>query len=380
VTLAGSDVRTVALNRFNPGPAPTLVAGTIRLRGLPDHWFGYSYLSRQRVNIGTSASAAGSHDVLPSLAGPEDYVAQFKLDEKLSEHWFGLTWSRKLSGHVGLGLSQYVAVRNHRAYAHELVEALAGDGRLVTALGARQFSYFHFRVLWKVGLACDFEWITLGLTLTSPSLALGGTGTTGMDSSLAGLDGNGDGVPDDYLAADFRDRLAMTYRSPLSLAAGMTLKIRKVRVYWSAEWFARVRAYTIVDAPEFPAQSTGEIMSTDVSQELAATLNWGAGVEWFYSSRFKGYASFTTDFSAIRPGTLTNASLTDWDIHHIVTGGEFMVKKSSFTLGLGISFGGREIGGRPAFFARNGLDGIWDPLAGLRFRFATFKAIIGFAI
>ena len=144
----------------------------------------------------------------------------------------------------------------------------------------------------------------------------------------------------------------MTYQTPFSLAAGMTLKIQKVRLYGSTEWFARVRPYTVVDSAPFAAQSTGEILSTDVTQELEAVLNWGVGLEWFYSPRFKGYASFTTDDSAKKPGTSTNISLTDWDIHHIVTGGEFIIKKSSVTVGVGFSFGGREIGERPDIIAR----------------------------
>jgi hypothetical protein len=160
----------------------------------------------------------------------------------------------------------------------------------------------------------------------------------------------------------------------------MTLKIQKVRLYGSMEWFARVRPYTVVDSPPFAAQSTGELLSTDVTQELEAVLNWGVGLEWFYSHRFKGYASFTTDASAKRAGTSTNISLTDWDIHHIVTGGEFIIKKSSVTVGVGVSFGGREIGERPDILARSGLEGIWDPFAGLRFRYTCYKLIVGFAI
>jgi hypothetical protein len=134
------------------------------------------------------------------------------------------------------------------------------------------------------------------------------------------------------------------------------------------EWFARVRPYTVVDAPPFVAQSSGEILSTDVTQELAAVLNWGVGLEWFYSPRFKGYASFTTDYSAKKPGTSTNISLTDWDIHHIIT------------VGVGFSFGGREIGDRPDIIARSGLEGVWDPFGSLKFRYNCYKLIVGFAI
>jgi len=379
VTLAGGESSGVPLNTFSPGPAPSLIAGTFRLRGLRKHWFGYSYLSRQDVKLGVSVSETGRHDILPDVPGSEGYVSQFRIDEKLSEQWFGLTWSTKLSSHVGVGVTQYFAFRSHRAMTQELVEALGQDDRLAMALGARQYAYYHLRLLWKIGLAADFKKLTLGLTLTSPSLALAGRGSTGVDSTVIGLDVNGDGTADDFLAADYREHLPIAYRTPLSLAAGMTFKIQKVRFYWSTEWFARIRPYTVIDAAEFPAQSTGEILSTDITQELEAILNWGAGLEWFYSPRFKGYASFTTDYSAKRSGTLTNMSVTDWDIHHIVTGGEFALKKSSLTVGLGFSFGGREIGERPDLFARAGTGGLWDLFNDLRFRYAIYKLIVGFA-
>jgi hypothetical protein len=73
-------------------------------------------------------------------------------------------------------------------------------------------------------------------------------------------------------------------------------------------------------------------------------------------------------------------SLTDWDIHHIVTGGEFKIKRSSVTVGLGLSFGGRDFLGAPQLLDWGGADWPSDPFEGLRFRYTTFKLIVGFAI
>ena len=153
VTLAGTVPGSIPLNRFSPGPAPVLLAGTVRFRGLRNHWFGYSYVARQSVKLGISSSAAGVRDVLPDLPGSEDYATQFRLDEKLSESWFGLTWSYKVSQHIGVGVTQYIAYRSHRAITQELVEALSQENRLAVSIGERQYSYYHFRALWKIGLA-----------------------------------------------------------------------------------------------------------------------------------------------------------------------------------------------------------------------------------
>ncbi len=379
VRLVGNGPESVPFNSANLSPAPSLVAGTFKLRGLDKHWFGYSYLSRQDVKLGVSVSSTGARDILPDAPGSEKYATQFRLEEKMSEPWFGLTWSYKVRKNIGIGVSQYIAVRTHRASFQTLVEALDSENRVAMALGARQYYYQNIRILWKFGLAFDFERVTMGLTITTPGLTLSGTGSTGVNSTVVALDMDGDGLGDDFMAADYCAHQPAAFRTPFSLAAGMTLKIQKVRVYWSAEWFARVRPYTVVDAAGFAAQSTGELLSTDVTQELAAVLNMGVGLDWVYSPRFKGYASFNTDYSAKKPGTATNISLTDWNIYHIVTGAEVAIKKSSLTVGLGYSFGNREIGSRPDILEREQLDGFWDPFEGLKFRYSTYKLIVGFA-
>jgi hypothetical protein len=379
VSLVGSDRESVPFNSASLAPAPSLIAGTFKLRGLSKHWFGYSYLSRQDVKLGVSVSSTGTRDILPDAPGTEKYATQFRLEEKMSEPWFGLTWSYKVRKNIGVGISQYIAVRTHRASIQTLVEALTSENRVAMALGARQYYYQNIRILWKIGLAVDFKWATMGLTLTTPGLTLSGTGSTGVNSTVVALDMDGDGGGDDFMAADYRDRQPAAFRSPFSLAAGMTLKIQKVRVYWSAEWFAPISPYTVVDAAEFAAQTAGEMLSTDVTQELAAVLNTGVGFEWVYSPRFKGYASFSTDDSAKKPGTATNISLTDWDIHHIITGAEIAIKNSAVTFGLGYSFGRREVGTRPDVLEREKLDGFWDPFEGMKFRYSTYKLIVGFA-
>ncbi len=158
VTLVGNGRQGVPLNADNPGPAPSLLAGTIHIRGLRKHWFGYSYLSRQEVKLGVSVSSTGIRDVLPDVPGPEQYATQFRLDEKVAERWFGLTWSSRVAKGVGVGVSQYVAVRSHRASVQELVEALTGGGPGGHGPGlAAVSSISNFRILWKLGVCLRLQ-------------------------------------------------------------------------------------------------------------------------------------------------------------------------------------------------------------------------------
>jgi len=379
VSIVGAGPDSVAMNSSNPGPGPSLIAGAFKIRGLRKHWFGYSYLSRQEVKLGLSLSSTGVHDVIPGRDGLEDYASQYRLDEKLSETWLGLTWSYKLRKNIGIGVSQYFAVRNHRANTQALVEALGADGRLAMKLGSRQYQYENVRILWKIGAAFDFKRLTLGLTLTTPGLHLYGQGSAGANASLVGLDRDGDGEPDDFLAADYQGGRPAFYRSPLSIAGGMTFKLQKFRVYASSEWFARVPPYTVVDTEAFEGQSTGEIFSTDITNEFDPVLNTGIGLEYSHSARFKSSVSFTTDYSARPPETETNLSLTGWSIYHIMAGAEITIKKSALTLGIGYSAGDREIKRLPDVFDGGGFDGLWNPFEGLEFQYSSYKLIIGFS-
>jgi hypothetical protein len=369
----------VNINSSNLGPAPSLIAGRFKFKGLGKHWLGYSFLSRQDVRLALSFSSVETRDILPAVPGPEIVASEFRMEEKLREPWFGLTWAYRIKDGIGIGVTQYLTVRTHRASAQSMVEALGADGRLALSFGSRQYFYRNTRILWKIGAAFDFERFTLGLTLTTPSLKLFGRGTTGVNVTVVGIDMDGDGIGDDFLAADYRTGLGSSCRTPVSLAVGTTFKLRRLRVYASAEWFGGSGEFVVIDAEDFEAQSSGERVSTDVTHELASVLNVGLGIEFLVAPKVKTYASFTTDQSAREPGTDTNLSLTDWNIYHFLTGAEFTVRRTALTVGLGYSFGDREVGGRPGIILGEGRETPWPAWSGLSFKYAGYKLVAGFA-
>ncbi len=379
VSLTRQGAGGVNINSSNLGPAPSLVAGRLKLKGLGKHWLGYSFLSRQDVKLALAYSSVETRDVLPAAPGPETVASEFRIEEKLTEPWFGLTWAYRIKDGIGVGVSQYVSVRTHRAGVQSMVEALGADGQVALSFGSRQYRYQNVRVLWKIGAAFDFERFTLGLTLTTPSLKLFGRGTTGVNVAVAGIDMDGDGTADDFLAADYRTGLGSNFRTPVSLALGTTFKLRRLRVYAAAEWFRGSGEFVVVDAEDFEAQSSGERISTDVTHELASVLNVGLGIELLVAPKVKTYASFTTDQSAREPGTDTNLSLTDWNVHHFLTGTELTIRGAALTVGLGYSFGDREVGGRPGIILREGQEPPWPAWSGLSFRYAGAKLVAGFS-
>ena len=378
ITLSRRGQEGIDLSSSSLGPAPTLIAGTIPFKGLKNHWLGYSFLTRHQVSTGLAGSYFSSHDVLAD-PGPEAISSDLRLNIHLTESWFGLTWAYKIKKKIGIGISNYLLVRSHTTNFQTFAEALSSDGELALAVNAREYYYLNYRMLWKIGAAFDFDRITLGLTLTTPSIKIYGRANTGLNTTAVGLDLNDDGTKDSFMAADYQEKLDANYKTPISLGIGLTYKFQNVRLYGSAEWFASMSKYDVINGEDFTIQSTGETASFSVIHELESVMNFGVGIEYIFTPKLKTYASFTTDYSAANPDSDTNLSISSWDIYHMMAGTDFILGNLSFTLGIGYAYGSRltrQLSGEIVLAA-------WKPLeetfSGLEYKYSSFKFIFGFA-
>jgi hypothetical protein len=267
-------------------------------------------------------------------------AVDYQLSERLSETWWGVTWAYKISPSLGVGVSQYITVRVHHLDIETGTEVSLPGGQVALAMQSGTYYYLSWRTLWKAGVVWDSPRLTLGATLTPPSLYLYGHGHSGVNNSAVGPQPNA-GSSVDYVEADFQDGLKAAYRTPLSLGAGATLKLDDFRVYTSAEWFGRVGRYTVMTGRDFIGQTSGIAIPDNVTTELKSVLNYGVGLEYIYRPDLKFYASYRTDRTARPVRTDTNLSPADWDISTFVGGAVFKVRSSSFALGLGVGFGSR---------------------------------------
>ncbi len=378
VTLKGLDQGDHSISTSTLEPAPSLLAGSIRLKGLGDHWLGYSFLTRQYVSAGLIGTFVNSRDVLPD-PGEEAISSDLRMNTNLTESWFGLTWAYKVKKTIGIGISPYLLVRSHNSSIQAFGQALTSDGKISLVDNSREYSYVNYRLLWKIGAAFDFDRITLGLTLTTPSTKIYGSGSTGLNTTIVGLDLNDDQVKDDFMAADYQEKLDANYKTPLSLGIGLTFKFDNIRLYGSAEWFASMAKYEVMRGEDFTIQSTGETKPISLTHELESVLNFGIGIEYVFTPKLRTYVSFTTDFSAADPSSDTNLSISSWDIYHMMVGADFTLGSFAFTLGVGYAFGNPI---NPRFIEEEALaaqEFLENTLSGLEYRYSNFKFVLGFA-
>ncbi|MGB2959612.1 MAG: hypothetical protein WBD30_12065 [Bacteroidota bacterium] len=341
--IEGDGIQKRSISSFGISPSPSLIAGRLPSDSLIGQKLTYSIITRQSFD--SKLESRGVLEVAPGsiLPGGGTLTEEVVFGSDLAEYWGGITWAGPLGERVGFGVTSYAALRIQRKRNEFTFKALQASGDLANINRTTDYDYYNVRLLWKAGLAFDLSPILLGVSVTTPSLNLFGSGYTYLNASSVGFDIDGDGEADPILAADYQDELSATYRSSWAVGAGVAYSFGRFKLNFSAEWYNSIPEYAVLDPEGFVVQTTGETLKNALTVEYAAVLNYGIGVEYDATETIDLYLSYVTDFSADVPGTKTNLTVSNWDLRHITGGGVFSFGRADVTLGLGYAFGSSKI-------------------------------------
>ena len=284
----------------------------------------YSLLARQHVNFDIEGRITTGGT---SRGGAES--AELLMEQNLSEYWAGFTWTRQLNETWSAGVSNYVAFRSQTQRLGVTIRQYDDTSSATSAVNyTNLIDYFHVRLLWKLGVGYSEDRFSAGATVTTPSLSILGSGEYYLDEGLEGYP-----PQPTFFAASSQKDLAPTYRSSWAVGTGLAYTFDDVKVYLSAEWYAPVSRYHILDTKDFVAASTGNTVSAAVVQELRPVFNYGAGVEIFPGKPWSFLASFVTDQSAVDPDVENTTALSAWDLYHFAGGGIATFGRYRLTLG-----------------------------------------------
>jgi hypothetical protein len=321
--------------------APSLFAGLLPSR-VQGGRLAYSTLTRTRFKASLETRLGGTADVFLDEPGEETIAGERLLSQDLSELWAGLTWSRRLGGHTGFGITTYFTYFGQNRRIQSIVRAAndsTGAGGTLTVID--DFDYWTLGLLWKTGIAFDFDPWKFGLALTTPNLTYFGTGKALYNRAITGIDLDGDGNPDSKIFTGLQEGLSASHHRPWSVAAGVSYRIGRTALHFSSEYFGKVDRYTPLEA-----NLEGEIGSLPLekrlTQQLDHVLNLGIGVQHRFNERFAYYGAFWTDFSAAESEFEANASVTKWDIFHLSSGAKVSFRGVLFTFGVTYASGDDE--------------------------------------
>jgi len=323
------------LNNSEFEGVPSLVAGTFKIEKWAKHHFAYSFVSKQRTNIGFNISRELDLDKIGDEADDVDrLVGNLLLNNKERDEWFGLTWGMKIRDNFSIGISSFVSVYNFNSNY---------DLRLSSLDQSQDVSFFNneinlgqnsYGMFWKLGLAWKLSKIDLGLNVDLPYLEVIKNGKFRYQRFLAGTD---DGS-DQFEYYDMKD-LESNRKVPLGISFGAGLPWGKHKFHVKADWHGSLAEYDRLVIPDTEDGREGFAFQ----ESLRSVINFGAGAEIYINDGLNFYASFSTDFSPVE----ANANIFDIigdedsdadanfdaDFLHYGFGVEFKLKKMELIIG-----------------------------------------------
>ncbi len=337
VILEGGGGEGVDLGNAKSGLRPSMIAGTIK-QGLLGGGgiLAYSALTRARGTQDLSGVLLLSGEDLSPELDLEDAVGGVAFTGRFNDFWGGLTYSQALGEHFGLGVTWYGAVRSQERRSEAIGQLIGTDGSGSAEIDISGGSYTAYRTLFKLGGFATTGPITGGVTLTTPSIQLGGSGDLSFNESAFGTDTVA-------LAAGIQTDLSATYKSPLSVGAGLAWRIGDARLHGSFEWFDKVESYFVMQGEDVVAlEPPDRIIPVDAVQEQDEVLNWALGLEYAFSPKVNAYLSYYTDNSTLTDEVeRAGLGVLPFNISNVNLGTDFVVKSARLTLGFGFGFGSK---------------------------------------
>ena len=339
---------------------PQMISGTIAFRGHKTIALGYALLHNPVISYQTTQRQDKKLPVLADSYSPGDeyYVGQYAAHNDISQTTATGAIGVKLNSRWSVGFTAEGQLRNQDFYEQYSSRALQNTTDasvlfppLTNVESSYQAVYWHIGLRAKGGLAYDVGAHHVGLVLSSPMLSLKGSAVVTSDLIVSNLKVPNTSIETNLLANGRQTGLPVTYKMPLSIAAGYAVDFEKLQLYLAAEYFLAVANYNIItpgsgsfvrpDTDINQLQTTGLLQ---LKESRKSVLNVAIGSRYFISPDVSLIGSLRTDFSyntedkrGEYQGQVPN--INRWNNYHAQLGGNFKRRKFNLRAGLLLSYG-----------------------------------------
>ncbi|TRX70752.1 hypothetical protein [Carboxylicivirga sp. M1479] len=289
---ATGDNKDLKKSKF--GSAPSLVAGTFKVKWLPGHKFAYSFLTRNSSDTDFATRNQVHGDVIEGFVGEEYFSGSMRIGKKFKEEWMGVTWSKVLGEKASVGISGFFSTRNQSSNLETRLQAFTQDEILEMYHAKNSYSFKQYGLVFKAGFAYEWEKVRIGTTMTSPTIPIAGDGDFYYEQFNTGYLSN-----NAIYELDSQGGIDAIYKTPWAVALGLGVDVFTAgTLHFSSEYYGNVDPYAIMQAEPFVGQSTGKEWDARVVNQLNSVINFGVGYNFRINDKIGGYLSYSTDFSA----------------------------------------------------------------------------------
>ncbi len=320
---------------------PSFVAGTFETKLLPKDKFAYAFISRTNNDIDfgydTGIITGQSNTGIPDA---ENFIGRINLQDKVTDEWIGGSWARKINDRFAIGASGFLSIYEMRGLGSTLYTGENNQGDVTTYNSQLTYKQSTYGLFFKVGMSYKVPKLELGLNIHLPYIDFNNLSSASFTGEEF-LAGNG---ADNIFNFISLSGVENKRRTPLGVAFGMGLPVKKSKLHFNVEWYDKLSKYKRITLPDFViSNNTGEPL--DFDEQRKSVINFGMGSEIYVSPSVKGFLSFSSDFSSY----VENTNLFDVinqnegeinyesDYWHFAAGVDLKLKWGKFLLGTNYS-------------------------------------------
>ncbi|MCX2742980.1 long-chain fatty acid transport protein [Mangrovivirga sp. M17] len=322
------------------GGAPSLAAGSYKIKKWPKHHFAYAVLLRHNNNLGFTYREEVLADIFPNIPGEELFEGEVTVENNSREEWFGGSWAYRIKENLSVGVSLFATKSQVGKGTNYSLRALTSQGEVAIYDYRRNYGLDSYGLLAKFGIAYSKEKLDYGLTITTPRLHILGDASYNYQFYFSTPSAS---TMKDIYANNYQNDINIKLRSPLSIGVGTSYSYGKdKKIHLSAEYFHKVNQYNIFEIEPHTMQSRPDsVISFRLVDAYRSILNVGIGAEWYLSDKVRLYGSFSTDFSAapkdgvgfMNQRPVASNSAINANYFHAAAGVLLSFKGADFTLG-----------------------------------------------
>ena len=337
---------------------PALVGGDFRAKGSNDRLhFGYAIYHRNRDDLRFTARAEYEANVINETESPgnENYVGQYSIDKSFDETVavFGLGY--KLSDRWSIGGSLQGIYMSSNLIESFNATIITNPAVSPTVDVVSTNEYFNTRVSkamlqLKLGLAYAHDGWSFGLTMSTPTIGVFGTGEIDANINLNNIRLKNFTNRRSIFASARLDKLKATYKYPVSFSVGAGKQLSKFYFYGNLSAYMPIEKYVMLDPGNVafirPATSDNVLNTPNFLQVWSVNrfvMNGAAGFDWQFREKTRLLMSYALDqhYSETRPDDAGyQLPRKIWNLHHVNTGIQLSQARSEWIIGLQTSFGG----------------------------------------
>jgi hypothetical protein len=329
----------------------------------------FASLNRESHEIEFAGGVESFIDIINSLPGEERYIASYRYKNSYSDDYIGAGAAYQTNDKLSIGTSMFVSIKTLDYYqitemdAHPLSDTITIGNESIpfysaSAINNEYVKFTDFRLLWKFGLIYKIKNLSMGLSITTPSVTLYSDGryVSGKISQSNIKQPDGESFLPNFIIADGRGvrDFSVNYKDPFSVSAGIKYDTPngKNSLFISAAYYAGLKPYKMIDVPVNPNITTEEQFNKLENKEWLSyayganpIVNLGIGFRWKLSHNFLLLTGLKTDFDYLQDfdykeyENYKKFTKISQNVYYLSAGGRVNIKRVNLFAGLQYAHG-----------------------------------------